>query len=178
MPAGPSSCPARGRPRSAGAPTRSTPPSTAAAAPTPPARHPRRRPPRARSRNRRSPAYCGRWGRCPSSTDHPDAAARTRPTPPPRDTAPDSGRPRARAFAYAYRFDAADFRPLGDSAVVATRTVTPLGPPERVGDLFDLHERAGIELRVRDTLWPFWDDVLGRTLRFSGIRLHNARPAP
>ncbi|MEU4803794.1 DUF6886 family protein [Actinosynnema sp. NPDC023587] len=77
---------------------------------------------------------------------------------------------------YAYRFDAAAFRPFGDSAVVATGPVLPLGPPERVGDLFDLHEQAGIELRVRTDLWSFWDEATGRTLRFSGIRLRNARP--
>lgn len=82
------------------------------------------------------------------------------------------------AVLYAYRFDAAAFRPFGDSAVVATRPVDPLGPPERVGDLFDLHERAGIELRVRADLWPFWDEVVGRTLCFSGIRLRNARTRP
>src|SRR5690349_19203565 len=48
---------------------------------------------------------------------------------------------------YAYRFDAADFEPFGkpgdENAHVTTRTVRPLGPAERVGDLFALHEEAG-----------------------------------
>jgi len=79
---------------------------------------------------------------------------------------------------YAYRFDAAAFRPLGEAAHVATTPVRPLGPPERVGDLFELHERAGIELRLVPELWPFWHGVLDRTLGFSGIRLRNARTPP
>ncbi|MBW4722127.1 DUF6886 family protein [Saccharothrix obliqua] len=78
---------------------------------------------------------------------------------------------------YAYRFDAAAFRPLGDAAQVATEPVEPLGPPEHVGDLLALHERAGIELRVLPRLWSFWAEVTGRSLEFSGIRLHNARDA-
>ncbi|WP_433436458.1 DUF6886 family protein [Nonomuraea sp. CA-141351] len=77
---------------------------------------------------------------------------------------------------YAYRLPANDFKPIGDppSAVVSTAPVTPLGPPERVGDLFELHEEAGIQLRVLPRLWPFWDEVIASTLEFSGIRLRNA----
>ena len=52
----------------------------------------------------------------------------------------------------------------------------PLGPPARVGDLFGLHEEAGIQLRVLPNLWVFWADVIVSTLDFSGIRLRNARP--
>ncbi len=77
---------------------------------------------------------------------------------------------------YAYRFDAAAFRPFGDAAQVATAPVEPLGPPERVGDLLDLHEQAGIELRLLPELWPFWDRATTGSLAFSGIRLRNARP--
>ncbi|MEW1843483.1 DUF6886 family protein [Nonomuraea angiospora] len=58
---------------------------------------------------------------------------------------------------------------------MSTVAVTPLGPPERVGDLFELHEEAGIQLRVLPSLWPFWDEVIASTLEFSGIRLRNAR---
>ncbi|MEV1169402.1 DUF6886 family protein [Nonomuraea sp. NPDC049784] len=78
---------------------------------------------------------------------------------------------------YAYRLPADDFKPIGDppSAVVSTVPVTPLGPPERVGDLFELYEEAGIQLRVLPRLWPFWDEVIASTLEFSGIRLRNAR---
>ena len=51
----------------------------------------------------------------------------------------------------------------------------PLGPAEPVRDLLDLHEEAGIQLRVLDNLWPFWNEVTASTLGFSGIRLRNAR---
>lgn len=81
---------------------------------------------------------------------------------------------------WAYRFAAADFVPIGDPphASVATVEVTPLGPPDPVGDLFDLHERAGIELRAVANLWPFWDAAVGSTVGHSGIRLRNAAPRP
>lgn len=78
---------------------------------------------------------------------------------------------------YAYRLPAADFEPIGDPphAVVAQVPVEPLGPPEPVSDLIELHEEAGIQLRVLDNLWPFWNQVTASTLEFSGIRLRNAR---
>jgi hypothetical protein len=82
---------------------------------------------------------------------------------------------------YAYRFSAASFRPFGEDdthAYVATVPVAPLGPPEPVGDLLRLHEEAGIQLRVLDNLWAFWDAVITSTVGFSGIRLRNARPRP
>lgn len=77
---------------------------------------------------------------------------------------------------YAYRLSAADFEPFGDYCHVSTRTVRPLGPPERVGDLFALHASAGIQLRVLPNLWPFWDRVTISSLAFSGIRLANGCP--
>lgn len=82
---------------------------------------------------------------------------------------------------YAYRLPADHFRPFGQPrphAMVATEPVDPLGPPDRVGDLLALHERAGIQLRLVDNLWPWWDAVVQSTLDFSGIRLANARPRP
>lgn len=81
---------------------------------------------------------------------------------------------------YAYRFDAARFRPFGDppNAHVATEPVEPLGAPVAVGDLLTVHEDAGIEVRLMPTLWPFWQRVVGSTLGFSGIRLRNALPEP
>jgi hypothetical protein len=44
----------------------------------------------------------------------------------------------------------------------------------QLGDLIGRHERADIELRVVDELWPVWERVVASTLEFSGIRLHNA----
>ena len=83
---------------------------------------------------------------------------------------------------WAYAFDGADFGPHGDDdppvARVATRAVRPLGPPEPVGDLLALHAAAGIELRLVDSVWPWWDAVITSTVEFSGIRLRNARPRP
>ncbi|TDD75027.1 DUF6886 family protein [Actinomadura rubrisoli] len=79
---------------------------------------------------------------------------------------------------FAYRLPAAAFTPFGEptpSAVVATEPVTPLGPPERVGGLLGLHQAAGIQLRVLDDLWEFWDAVTVSTLGWSGIRLRNAK---
>ncbi|AGZ46623.1 DUF6886 family protein [Actinoplanes friuliensis] len=78
---------------------------------------------------------------------------------------------------WAYRFDAGAFEPFGTPyphAMVATTTVTPLGPAEPVGDLLALHEAAGIQLRLVANLWAFMDEVAGSSLRFSGIRLRNA----
>lgn len=81
---------------------------------------------------------------------------------------------------YAYRFDAADFRPFGEGpdshAFVCEKPVVPLAPAEHVGDLLSLHEEAGIQLRVLPNLWDFWDAVIASSLGFSGIRLRNARP--
>ncbi|MGH3433934.1 MAG: DUF6886 family protein [Thermocrispum sp.] len=82
---------------------------------------------------------------------------------------------------FAYRLPAEVFRPWGEPtphAVVATEPVEPLGPPEPVGDLLRLHAGAGIQLRVLDNLWEFWDAVTSSTLGFGGIRLRNARPRP
>ncbi|MEE6259244.1 DUF6886 family protein [Plantactinospora sonchi] len=82
---------------------------------------------------------------------------------------------------YAYRLPAEPFRPFGTPrphAMVAVEPVVPLGPAEPVGDLLRCHEEAGIQLRVLDNLWPFWDAVVASTVEFSGIRLRNARPRP
>jgi hypothetical protein len=81
---------------------------------------------------------------------------------------------------FAYRFPAEGFEPESDGrhTFVATRAVEPLEPPTRVGRLLDLHAEAGIQLRILDSLWPFWDFVVSSTLGFSGIRLANAKPRP
>ncbi|MDQ2847925.1 MAG: hypothetical protein M3Y77_16590 [Actinomycetota bacterium] len=78
---------------------------------------------------------------------------------------------------YAYRFAADNFAPFGEpvSAMVATHAVRPLARPERVGDLLELHARAGIELRVTTNLWPYCDAVVASTLGFSAIRMRNAQ---
>jgi len=78
---------------------------------------------------------------------------------------------------YAYRLPAAPFRPIGEPphAHVAVEPVVPLGPPEQVGDLFELHARAGIQLRVLENLWPFWDHVI---TQHASVQWHPARQRP
>jgi hypothetical protein len=78
---------------------------------------------------------------------------------------------------YAYRLPSSPFR-LFDAAHVAVEPVEPLGPPEPVGDLLRCHADAGIQLRLLDNLWPFWDEVIVSSVEFSGIRLRNAKPRP
>ena len=80
---------------------------------------------------------------------------------------------------YVYRLPASRFRPIGEPtayAMVAEEPVTPLGPPEPVGDLFAAHAEAGIQLRVLPNLWLFADAVTASTMEFSGIRMRNAAP--
>ena len=83
---------------------------------------------------------------------------------------------------YAYRLPADRFRPFGDAASphahVSPEPVEPLGPAEPVGDLLACHAAAGIQLRVLDNLWAYWDEAAASTAVFSGIRLHTARPRP
>ena len=81
---------------------------------------------------------------------------------------------------WAYRLDAGDFEPFGERphAHVATTPVEPLGPPVAVGDLFALHERYDIELRVLPELEPYFTEVRERGLEFSGIRMGNAGIGP
>jgi hypothetical protein len=55
--------------------------------------------------------------------------------------------------------------------------VEPLDMVE-LGDLVARHERADIELRAVENLWPLWNLVARSTLEFSGIRLRNATPLP
>lgn len=77
---------------------------------------------------------------------------------------------------YAYRLPAGPFSHVDDDrhAMVATEPVTPLGPAEPVGDLFAVHEAAGIPLLVLPRLDAHWAALRASTLGWSGIRLRNA----
>jgi hypothetical protein len=80
---------------------------------------------------------------------------------------------------FRYQLPAEPFRPVDEvsrCALVSEEAVRPLGPPDPLPPLLELHERARIQLRVMDTLWPWWQEVTASTLGFSGIRLANARP--
>lgn len=85
------------------------------------------------------------------------------------------------ATLFAYRLPAAVFQPIGSPishAQVATVPVEPLGPPDKVTDLLRLHEQAGIQLRILDNLWAYWDAVTTSSVGWSGIRLRNAKSRP
>ncbi len=75
----------------------------------------------------------------------------------------------------AYRLPGDSFAPDPDVGGywLSREAVTPIEVVE-LGDLVELHEKAGIELRAVPSIWPIWDRVVVSTLEFSGIRLHNA----
>jgi hypothetical protein len=80
---------------------------------------------------------------------------------------------------YAYRLPAEPFRPhevvggywVTEERVRATDRVV-------VDDLLGRHARAGIELRITPSIWPFWRQVADSTVGFSGSRLRNTAPHP
>ena len=78
---------------------------------------------------------------------------------------------------FAYSFAAADFEPFGERphAYVATHEVTALRPPEGVGDLWEAHRGAGIEVRVVEDLHAFLAAGRASGLDFSAIRMRNSR---
>jgi hypothetical protein len=79
---------------------------------------------------------------------------------------------------YAYRLPATAFRPheVGGYWVAGE----PVDAIDQVviDDLLGRHARAGIELRVTPSLWPFWRRVTSSTVEFSGSRLRNTAPHP
>ena len=79
---------------------------------------------------------------------------------------------------FAYRLPAEAFRPheVGGYWVAGE----PVEAIERVevDDLLGRHARAGIELRVTPSIWPFWRRVTTSTVEFSGSRLKNSAPHP
>jgi hypothetical protein len=79
---------------------------------------------------------------------------------------------------YAYRLPAGQFRPhevggywVADEPVDAIDQVV-------IDDLAGRHARAGIELRITPSIWPFWRRVTSSTVEFSGSRLRNSAPHP
>jgi hypothetical protein len=80
---------------------------------------------------------------------------------------------------FAYRLPDASF--TEDRGVggywLSRETVVPIDLTE-LGDLMERHVVAGIELRIVENLWETWNRVVGSSLEYSGIRLHNAEPSP
>jgi hypothetical protein len=76
---------------------------------------------------------------------------------------------------YVYELDSGPFEPWPDAEGqwIARVAVDPI-EVRPVGDLLELHARAGIELRFVPDLFAFWDLVLASGLPFSGVRLRNA----
>ena len=76
----------------------------------------------------------------------------------------------------AYRMPEETFVENEDRFWISGEPVEPLELVE-LGDLVRRHEAAGIELRTETNLLGFWDEVIGSTVGFSGVRLRNARMA-
>jgi hypothetical protein len=78
---------------------------------------------------------------------------------------------------YAYRVPDGPFRPhevggywvAGEEVDAIDRVV--------IDDLVGRHAKAGIELRVTPSIWPFWQRVASSTVEFSGSRLRNSAAA-
>jgi hypothetical protein len=75
---------------------------------------------------------------------------------------------------WAYRLPPESFEPRDDPAFYFTSQLA-LEPLERkeLGDLFALHSRAGIELRIVPDLAAIWAQVIVSSVEFSGNRLSN-----
>ena len=79
---------------------------------------------------------------------------------------------------YVYRFDPKPFsiHMVPEAGYWATNeTVRPLSV-EPIGDLLELHAKAGIELRIVPNLWPLFDAIIASGLEFSISRSKNALP--
>jgi hypothetical protein len=79
---------------------------------------------------------------------------------------------------FAYELPAASFRPHDVGGYwVSERPVDAMRRFE-IGDLLERHARAGIDLQVIPSLWPWWRQVIASTVEFSGHRLRNASLEP
>ena len=76
----------------------------------------------------------------------------------------------------AYRLPAETFERYEKAAGywVSQQPVEPVEVVE-LGDLFERHAAAGIELRIVPDLAAVWQRVIASTLEYSGIRLRNLR---
>lgn len=81
---------------------------------------------------------------------------------------------------YAYRMPSDTFRPDSVTGYWVSNEVVHSIERVDVYDLIDRHVDAAIELRVTPTILPFWEQVVGSTLGYSGCRLQfvGAPPDP
>jgi hypothetical protein len=75
---------------------------------------------------------------------------------------------------FAYQMPEATFVENEDRFWISVEAVEPLECVE-LGDLVERHEVAQIQLDTQPDLLGLWEDVIGSSLGYSGIRLHNAR---
>ena len=124
------------------------------------------------------PRECPRCTFWATATTEPEDAALLEGSP--RVHLVESGwiRPMRSTRVVAYRLPHETFAPDPDVGGywLSREAVVPVEVIE-LGDLVELHARSGIDLRVVENLWPRWRRVVGSSLEYSGIRLHNALPA-
>jgi len=79
---------------------------------------------------------------------------------------------------YAYRLPAEAFRPHEVGGYWVAEEPADAIEQVVVDDLAGRHARAGIELRITPSIWPFWRRVTNSTVEFSGSRLGNSASHP
>jgi hypothetical protein len=79
---------------------------------------------------------------------------------------------------YAYQLPLGPFRPHAVGGYWVTDEQVDAIDMVVVDDLVGRHARAGIELRITPSIWPFWRRVVKSTVEFSGSRLRNTAPHP
>ena len=79
---------------------------------------------------------------------------------------------------YAYRLPARRVPPARGGRVLGRRERVDAVERVVVDDLLGRHARAGIEVRITPSIWPFWRQVAASTVEFSGSRLRNTAPHP
>jgi hypothetical protein len=79
---------------------------------------------------------------------------------------------------YAYRLPAGSFRPHEVGGYWVSEEPVEAIDHMVIDDLIGRHARAGIELRITPSIWPFWRRVANSTVEYSGSRIRNAAPHP
>ena len=84
--------------------------------------------------------------------------------------------PMRRTRVLAYRMPEATFVENDDRFWISAEAVEPVECVE-LGDLVERHEVGQIQLETEPDLLGLWDEVIGSSLGYSGVRLRNARMA-